>query len=111
MAVAALERALATDPSPTGVAAYNDEIAMEVLAAFHRLGLSVSDQVAVIGVDNLPFGQYPVPALTTLWQHLGQDTLDDTALGWLLGEVDDADAWTDFHGWDARMVVIVRESA
>jgi DNA-binding LacI/PurR family transcriptional regulator len=50
----------------TGVCAYNDEVAMAVLAGMRRLGLAAPADVAVIGVDDIPAARLAVPPLTTV---------------------------------------------
>ncbi|GIG41189.1 LacI family DNA-binding transcriptional regulator [Cellulomonas phragmiteti] len=52
----------------TGVAAYNDEVALAVLAGVRAAGLDVPGDVAVIGVDDIPAARVAAPALTTVWQ-------------------------------------------
>jgi DNA-binding LacI/PurR family transcriptional regulator len=56
-------------PRPTAVIAYNDEIAVALLAAMRTLGLTAPDDLAVIGVDNEPLSQFAAPPLTTVDQH------------------------------------------
>jgi DNA-binding LacI/PurR family transcriptional regulator len=50
----------------TGVCAYNDEVAMAVLAGMRRLGLRAPADLAVIGVDDIAAARLAVPALTTV---------------------------------------------
>jgi DNA-binding LacI/PurR family transcriptional regulator len=50
----------------TGVCAYNDEVAMAVLAGMRREGLDAPGDLAVIGVDDIPAARLAVPALTTV---------------------------------------------
>jgi DNA-binding LacI/PurR family transcriptional regulator len=50
----------------TGVFAYNDQYAMQLLEAARDAGVDVPGRLAVIGVDNLPSGATSVPPLTTL---------------------------------------------
>ncbi|MBO3089506.1 LacI family DNA-binding transcriptional regulator [Cellulomonas dongxiuzhuiae] len=52
----------------TGVAAYNDEVALAVLAGLRATGADVPGDVAVIGVDDIPAARVAAPALTTVWQ-------------------------------------------
>ncbi|ADG72972.1 transcriptional regulator, LacI family [Cellulomonas flavigena DSM 20109] len=52
----------------TAVAAYNDEVALAVLAGLRDAGLDVPGDVAVIGVDDIPAARVAAPALTTVWQ-------------------------------------------
>lgn len=59
------------DEPVTAVAAYNDEVALALLAAAHGLGLRVPQDVAVIGVDDIPVARLATPALTTVWQAIG----------------------------------------
>jgi DNA-binding LacI/PurR family transcriptional regulator len=54
-------------PEPvTGVCAYNDETAIAVINAAQRAGLGVPDDLAVIGVDDIPLAGVMNPALTTV---------------------------------------------
>jgi DNA-binding LacI/PurR family transcriptional regulator len=50
----------------TGVCAYNDEVALAVLAGVRLLGLKAPADLAVIGVDDIPPARLAVPALTTV---------------------------------------------
>jgi DNA-binding LacI/PurR family transcriptional regulator len=50
----------------TGVCAYNDEVALAVLAGVRLLGLSVPEGLAVIGVDDIPPARLAAPPLTTV---------------------------------------------
>jgi len=51
---------------PLGVCAYNDDVAIAVLAAARHLGMSVPADISVIGVDNTAVGQLLSPRLTTI---------------------------------------------
>lgn len=57
-------------PEVSAVAAYNDDVAIAVLAGLRAEGLRVPDDVAVIGVDDVPAAQFTVPPLTTVSQSL-----------------------------------------
>lgn len=50
----------------TGVCAYNDEVALAVLAGARQQGLAVPADLAVVGVDNIPAAAVAVPGLTTV---------------------------------------------
>ncbi|MEV6348024.1 LacI family DNA-binding transcriptional regulator [Actinoplanes sp. NPDC051851] len=50
----------------TGVCAYNDEIAMILLAGARRAGVRVPDDLAVIGTDNMHAAAFTDPPLTTV---------------------------------------------
>lgn len=67
-AAAAVRAWRAGDDPVTAVAAYNDEVALAVLAGLRAAGLRVPDDVAVIGVDDIPAARLAAPALTTVWQ-------------------------------------------
>jgi DNA-binding LacI/PurR family transcriptional regulator len=56
------------DEPVTAVAAYNDEVALAVLSGVRAEGLRVPQDVAVIGVDDIPVARLAAPALTTVWQ-------------------------------------------
>ena len=58
----------AADSPVTAVAAYNDEVALAVLAGLRGEGFSVPSDVAVIGVDDIPAARLSLPALTTVSQ-------------------------------------------
>jgi DNA-binding LacI/PurR family transcriptional regulator len=53
-------------PVPLGICAYNDDVAIAVVAASRELGLRVPEDVAVIGVDGTTVGQLVSPRLSTV---------------------------------------------
>lgn len=65
-AAAALRTWQAADPPVTGICAYNDETAMAVIAGAAQLRLRIPDDLAVVGVDDIPAAALTVPALTTV---------------------------------------------
>lgn len=65
---AAAEELLALDQPPTAIFASSDEIAAGVLAAAHRKGISVPDQLSVAGFDDTDLAQVVWPSLTTIRQ-------------------------------------------
>ncbi|MGW1718314.1 LacI family DNA-binding transcriptional regulator [Streptomyces sp. NPDC002156] len=58
----------AMDTPVTGICAFNDEVAMAVLAGVQYLGLQAPRDIAVIGVDNSPASAVACPPLTTVVQ-------------------------------------------
>jgi len=64
----AMRELLALDPRPTAVFAANDLMAMGALVACRGAGLSVPEDVALAGFDNIPASRLVHPALTTLDQ-------------------------------------------
>ena len=54
----------------TAVAAFNDLIALAVLASCRTQRIAIPDDLALIGVDDLPVSSLAVPALTTIGMDL-----------------------------------------
>jgi DNA-binding LacI/PurR family transcriptional regulator len=65
-AAEAVKRFLAAHRAVTAVAAYDDDVALRVLAAARALGLAVPADLAVIGFDDTDYGALVDPALTTV---------------------------------------------
>lgn len=53
-------------PDLTAIIAGNDTIALGVISALSQRGLSVPEDVSVLGFDDLPFAAHLVPPLTTI---------------------------------------------
>jgi DNA-binding LacI/PurR family transcriptional regulator len=51
---------------PDAVAAYNDDYAVAMIGALHAQGMRVPDDIAVMGLDDMPLGRVFTPALTTI---------------------------------------------
>jgi LacI family transcriptional regulator, galactose operon repressor len=51
---------------PTALFVTYDGVAMGVLAALHKRGVSVPDDIAVVGFDDNPLARFTIPALTTV---------------------------------------------
>ncbi|WP_344969214.1 LacI family DNA-binding transcriptional regulator [Streptosporangium fragile] len=69
----------------TGVCAFNDEVAIALLAGMRAAGLSAPADLAVIGVDDMPMARFAEPPLTTINQHMDAVAaeLADAVLGGL----------------------------
>jgi DNA-binding LacI/PurR family transcriptional regulator len=67
---------------PTAIFAGNDRQAAGVYRALHEIGITVPDQMSVIGFDNLPFTEIMNPPLTTV--HAPRLELGRTAATMLL---------------------------
>ncbi|WP_166845896.1 LacI family DNA-binding transcriptional regulator [Isoptericola sp. BMS4] len=63
-----LAEAVAAGEGPTAVLAGNDQLALGLLRAFWERGLSVPDDVSVVGFDDVAGSAYFVPPLTTVRQ-------------------------------------------
>lgn len=63
---AALRRLMDRPDPPTAVATSTDVVAVGVLHAAHSLGLTVPDDLSVVGFDDILIAAHTVPALTTV---------------------------------------------
>jgi DNA-binding LacI/PurR family transcriptional regulator len=91
----------------TGVCAYNDEVALAVLAGVRLLGLTVPADLAVVGVDDIPPARLAAPPLTTVTtdQSAVAAHLVETVLAAMKGEPGPVFQAADLVG------VVKRESA
>lgn len=55
----------------TGVCAYDDEVALALLAGMAAHGLRAPEDLAVVGVDDVPLARLALPPLTTVGIHTG----------------------------------------
>jgi DNA-binding LacI/PurR family transcriptional regulator len=92
----------AAHPAATAVAAFDDDVALRVLAAMRDLGLAAPGDLAVIGFDDNGYGALATPALTTV--HIDAEAHGRQAARAILG--------LDAAGLPAAPGrVVVRESA
>jgi DNA-binding LacI/PurR family transcriptional regulator len=68
----ALPALLSLDDVPSAVFCYNDMTAIGLMHAARKAGLSVPDDLAVVGFDDIAFAQLAHPPLTTIAQPVGQ---------------------------------------
>jgi DNA-binding LacI/PurR family transcriptional regulator len=54
------------EPRVTAICAYNDEVALAVLAGMRKQGVTAPDDLAIIGVDDIPAARLSAPALTSV---------------------------------------------
>jgi DNA-binding LacI/PurR family transcriptional regulator len=97
-----LAKIRAAQPAVTAVAAFDDDVALRVLAAIRDLGLAAPGDLAVIGFDDNGYGALAAPALTTV--HIDAEAHGRQAARAILGL--DAGDLSPAPGW-----VVVRESA
>ncbi|MDF0544316.1 LacI family DNA-binding transcriptional regulator [Sphingobium sp. H39-3-25] len=64
----AMQRLLDLDPLPDGVFCANDEMAIGAQQAIRERGMVMPGDVAIVGFDDLRFGNFTVPPLTTIRQ-------------------------------------------
>jgi len=55
-------------PRPTAIFALTDVMAIGAIHAAFELGLTLPDDLSVVGFDNIPLASYVIPALTTVAQ-------------------------------------------
>jgi LacI family transcriptional regulator len=70
---------------PDGVICYNDLMAVGFMKEAANLGVVVPRDVSVVGFDNIPYGRYMTPALTTV--DLQSERLGATLMHKLLGVI------------------------
>ncbi len=63
---------LTLDPRPTGVVCFSDVLALGMVHAAHRNGLSVPEDLSVVGFDDSPVATRSEPALTTIRQDVAE---------------------------------------
>ena len=57
---------------PSAIFAQNDNMAVGVLRAARDMGLTIPDQLSIIGIDDIPLAAYFTPPLTTIKQDFKQ---------------------------------------
>lgn len=62
----ACRRLLALDPRPSAVFAANDSMAVGLLYACREAGVSVPEQLAIAGFDDIPIARFIAPPLTSV---------------------------------------------
>jgi LacI family transcriptional regulator len=63
---------------PDAVVCYNDMVAIGFMAVAKSLGVSIPADMSVVGIDNIPFGRFTSPALTTVdtqSERLGEEAM------------------------------------
>src|SRR6266436_6628937 len=65
-ALSLVETSFVGTDRPTGIYAFSDEYAVVLLGALTRLGIRVPQEVALVGTDNLPIGEFVWPSLTSM---------------------------------------------
>ncbi len=86
----AARRLLAEGRTFTALVAANDSMALGAIRALHEAGLTVPQDVSVVGFDDIPEAAYFTPPLTTVRRNLIQ--LGVTGFEYLMQVMDDPDA-------------------
>jgi LacI family transcriptional regulator len=85
-ATAVALEALSSDRQPTAAFCFSDSIAYGVYAAARELGLTIPDDLSVIGYDDHPISSLLTPPLTSFdWN---SDHLVEVAVGMTLAAID-----------------------
>ncbi len=63
---AAMEELLALPDRPSAVFVASDTVALGALQAIHKRGMRVPNDIAVVGFDDIPQGEFIYPPLTTI---------------------------------------------
>jgi LacI family transcriptional regulator len=79
-------RILQNMPRATAIFAANDAMAVGALAALAEEGVSVPEEMAVTGFDDIPIARYVAPPLTTIRVDIAE--LGNRAFGLLLGALE-----------------------
>ena len=77
-------RAAPADERFTGVFCANDEMAVGAMAGLHRAGISVPDEVSIVGYDDDYSAEFSSPGLTSV--HIPMRELTQNAVRWLLNQ-------------------------
>ena len=64
----AMLRLLDCHPRPTGLFAANDRMAIGAMRAIYEAGLTIPDDISVVGLDDIEVAAYQSPPLTTVQQ-------------------------------------------
>ena len=87
--IAATQSLLDVSPRPTAIFASNDDMAAGVLLAARQRGLSVPEQLSIIGFDDSPLAARLWPPLTTV--HWPTESMARSAALKLIGDMIDED--------------------
>ncbi len=82
---AGMQQLLALSPRPTAVFAASDAMAIGAMQAIQEAGLTVPDDIALVGFDDLPQAAHTTPPLTTVQQPTAR--LGEVAAELLLAQV------------------------
>jgi LacI family transcriptional regulator len=82
---AAMQRLLELPEPPTAVIAFNDHVAIDAIHAAQAQQVRVPEDIAVVGVDNIPSARIITPTLTTV--DIPMRAMGEYAASWLLGQL------------------------
>jgi len=94
---------LRQNPRPTAIFALTDVMAMGAMRAAAELGLSLPDDLSVMGFDGTPLSEYSIPALTTVAQPTYQ--MGETAATLMLRQMQEEDASVESVMLETTLIV------
>jgi DNA-binding LacI/PurR family transcriptional regulator len=94
---------------PTAIFCYNDMTAVGLLSAARQVGLSVPEDLAVVGFDDIPMAAHVYPPLTTIAQP--QRDMGRQAIKMALALMAADDSATSFSDVTVKGKLVVRESS
>jgi LacI family transcriptional regulator, galactose operon repressor len=106
--VAAMEKLLALDEPPTAVFVASDMMAMGAMRAIQAAGLSVPNDVAVVGFDDIAIAAMATPSLTTVRQEKAR--LGELAADTLLRQMEEGANGQIDTSITLPVTLVVRES-
>jgi LacI family transcriptional regulator len=74
---------------PDAVVCYNDMVAIGFMSAAKSMGVEIPGDMSVVGIDNIPFGRFTSPALTTV--DTQSERLGEEGMRLLFRQIDGAD--------------------
>ncbi|GAA0287234.1 LacI family transcriptional regulator [Gracilibacillus halotolerans] len=102
----AMNRLLALDEVPTAVFASGDIMAMGAIKAIKDAGLTVPDDVSIVGFDDIELAKHITPSLTTIRQNT--ELIGKKAADLLINQINNKDE--DYSAVMLPVELIVRES-
>jgi DNA-binding LacI/PurR family transcriptional regulator len=97
------------DPTMDAVFSGNDQMALGAIHVMHARGISIPDQIAIVGFDGLEEAAWFTPPLTTIRQPLGE--LGQMAVREVLAIAADDPGQRSVRSLTLATELIVRESA
>jgi DNA-binding LacI/PurR family transcriptional regulator len=94
--------------APTALVCASDEMALGAMSEARRRGLSVPDQLSIVGFDDTPMAAYSTPPLTTLTQPIAD--MARVAVDGLIADLEEAESGALVHSRVFRPRLTVRET-
>jgi LacI family transcriptional regulator len=87
---------------PDAIVCYNDLMALGLMKGVQALGFRVPQDISVAGFDNIQFGRYAAPPLTTV--HLQSEQMGEAGMSKLLAAIG-GDASVDLTTFAPKLIV------